>query len=535
MARKTKPQAQASESSEAGPSSSSRPKVKSMREILWAYVKSAKAGISITSYEETRVESDIKSIADELKFRLYSWSVTQGMVCVSDDPPTQTPDTEDPVEALDSFQKTQNKSILIAKDMHLFMGDAANPNPVLIRKIKDTIKVGTMTNRVLILCGCRNRNLPELEKELALVEFKLPDKAQLLVVLQGIAKSAGMDLNGNTEPILDAASGLTTQEASDAFAMSVVEQGEISADIVAREKAQTVKKNGILEILETTAKAADIGGLEIVKDWVTKRRMAFTPKAKAFGLPVPKGVLAVGIPGSGKSLLGKATASILGVPLLKLDAGKLFGSLVGQSEENLRTVIQTAEAVAPCVLFVDELEKGFSGSKSSGSTDGGTSARVFGTFLQWMNDKTSPVFVFATANDISQLPPEFLRKGRFDDLFFLDLPDIDERAAIWKVHISKRGRKPDAYDIKTLSERTEGYTGAEIEAAVNEGLYTAFNETAGNGDLKDSHMLDAVKNTVPLSRTMATQIDALRTWANGRARRASAVKETATQQGRKLA
>lgn len=537
MAKKTKPihhsKAPASGSSAGAKSSSDRHKP-STRDLLKFYIKSGKAGLYLTTFEETRAEAEMKSVASELRFRLYSWSLTQGLICVSDNPPTLIPDTVDPVEMLDNFQKLPLKSIVLARDLHMLLGDANQPNALLIRKIKDAIKVGTVSNRVLMTVGCRFVSIAELEKEWAVVEFKLPDKESLNMVLTTLAESAGIELDGNRDPILEAGAGLTTQEFSDAVAMSIAECGEIRPEIVSREKANTVKKNGILEIIETDITAADVAGLDIGKGWITKRKLAFTPKARKFGLPTPKGVLFVGIPGSGKSLIGKATASILGVPLLKLDAGKLFGSLVGQSEENLRTVIQTAEAVAPCVLFVDELEKGFSGSKSSGQTDGGTSARVFGTFLNWMNDKTSPVFVFATANDISQLPPEFLRKGRFDELFFVDLPDIDERAAIWQVHISKHGRKPDAYDIKTLSDRTEGYTGAEIEAAVNEGLYAAFGESDGDGELEDRHMLEAVKNTVPLSRTMAPQIDALRTWANGRARRASAVKDAVTQ-GRKLA
>lgn len=537
MAKKTKPihhsKAPASGSS-AGAKSSSDKHKPSTRDLLKFYIKSGKAGLYLTTFEETRAEAEMKSVASELGFRLYSWSLTQGLICVSDNPPTLIPDTVDPVEMLDNFQKLPLKSIVLARDLHMLLGDANQPNALLIRKIKDAIKVGTVSNRVLMTVGCRFVSIAELEKEWAVVEFKLPDKESLNMVLTTLAESAGIELDGNRDPILEAGAGLTTQEFSDAVAMSIAECSEIRPEIVSREKANTVKKNGILEIIETDITAADVAGLDIGKGWITKRKLAFTPKARKFGLPTPKGVLFVGIPGSGKSLIGKATASILGVPLLKLDAGKLFGSLVGQSEENLRTVIQTAEAVAPCVLFVDELEKGFSGSKSSGQTDGGTSARVFGTFLNWMNDKTSPVFVFATANDISQLPPEFLRKGRFDELFFVDLPDIDERSAIWQVHISKHGRKPDAYDIKTLSDRTEGYTGAEIEAAVNEGLYAAFGESDGDGELEDRHMLEAVKNTVPLSRTMAPQIDALRTWANGRARRASAVKDAATQ-GRKLA
>ena len=466
---------------------------------------------------------------DDAQFGLYTWSYTAGIVNVSDDPPTSIAETEDPLAMLDAFNKMPERSILVARDLHAFLSD---PNPMLVRKVKDALALGKMANRVFVICGASVKIPIELEKEVALVEFKLPDRAQLRVVLEGIAASAGISINGNTDPILDAASGCTTSEAEDAFALSVVQCGDISADIVAREKANTVKKNGILEILETSAKAEDIGGLEVLKSWLSKRRLAFSAQAKAYGLPVPKGVLAVGLPGSGKSLTAKAAASILGVPLLKLDGGRLFGSLVGQSEQNMRAVIQTAEAVAPVVLFVDELEKAFSGSKSSGSTDGGTAARVFGTFLQWMSDKTSQVFVFATANSISELPPEFLRKGRFDELFFCDLPDADERAAIWRVHISKRGRNPDKFNLEMLASRTESFVGAEIEAMVTEAMYSAFEDA--EAEMTDEHLLEAIRNTVPLSRTMAPQIDALRAWATGRARRASAIKEQ-TKGPRKLA
>ena len=210
--------------------------------------------------------------------------------------------------------------------------------------------------------------------------------------------------------------------------------------VIAREKAQAVKKNGLLEIIETKESLESIGGLDVLKDWLLKRRNAFGKKARAYGLPVPKGLLIIGIPGTGKSLTAKATASVFGVPLLRLDAGRIFAGLVGQSEYNLRSVINTAEAIAPCVLWLDEIEKGLSGSKSSGSSDGGTSARVLGTFLAWMQEKTAPVFVVATANDVSQLPPEMLRAGRWDQSFFVDLPNEKEREAIWSIQIAKHGR-----------------------------------------------------------------------------------------------
>ncbi len=219
------------------------------------------------------------------------------------------------------------------------------------------------------------------------------------------------------DKVIDAASGLTTIEAENAFALSVVENKNIDPAIVTREKAQAVKKNGILEIIETKESLESIGGLDVLKEWLLKRRNAFSQRAIEYGLPTPKGLLIIGIPGTGKSLTAKATAKVFGVPLLKLDAGRIFAGLVGQSESNLRAVIQTAEAIAPCCLWIDEIEKGFSGTKSSNATDGGTSSRVFGSFISWMQEKKAPVFVVATANDVSQLPPEMLRKGRFDEIF----------------------------------------------------------------------------------------------------------------------
>lgn len=515
-----------------------------MLDTLRFYIRSGKAGLYIHSYEEARVQDEITAVIDRLnstadkaseRFTLYVWSCTDGLIEVADPPKKFGDETRDPIAMLEQVDKLPERSIVMAMDYHGFLG---TPNgcadPVLVRKTKDVLMSGKNANKVFVTCGCLLRLPPELEKEMAVIEFKLPDKEQLRVVLEKLAKSTGITLNGNTDPILEAASGLTTTEAEDAFALSLVEAGEIKPEIIAREKANTVRKNGILEIIENKFSIADIGGLEVLKDWLTKRRLAFTAKAKEFGLPIPKGVLALGIAGSGKSLTAKVTASIFNVPLLKLDVGKVFGSLVGASEANMRVVIQTAEAVSPCVLWCDEIEKGLSGTKSSGSTDGGTSARVFGTFLQWMQEKTAPVFVFATANDISQLPPEFLRKGRFDELFFVDLPDRAERSDIWRLHIAKKGRSPDDFNLDTLSDRTEGFTGAEIEAVVTEGLYAAFDDDT---ELQESHLLEAVRNTVPLSRTRAQEIEALRTWANGRARRASAVREPGATVGktRKLA
>jgi SpoVK/Ycf46/Vps4 family AAA+-type ATPase len=290
--------------------------------------------------------------------------------------------------------------------------------------------------------------------------------------------------------------------------------------VVAREKAQAVKKNGILEIVEAVATLNDIGGLDLLKGWLLKRKAAFSQKAVDFGLPPVKGVLIVGIPGTGKSLSAKVTAAVFNIPLLKLDAGKLYGGLVGQSESNIRAVINTAEAIAPCCLWIDELEKGFAGSKSSASTDGGTSARVFGSFLNWMQEKVKPVFVVATANDVSQLPPELLRKGRFDELWFVDLPNQQEREAIWRIQIAKYNRDPNEFDVAVLSKVTEGLTGAEIEQVFVEALFDAFD---ADNEPTDLTIATTLNEFVPLSKTMAEQIAALRNWAKGRARNATSL------------
>jgi SpoVK/Ycf46/Vps4 family AAA+-type ATPase len=305
----------------------------------------------------------------------------------------------------------------------------------------------------------------------------------------------------------------------------VVESKGINPAIVAREKAQAVKKNGLLEIVETTESLESIGGLDLLKEWLVQRKDAYSKRAIEYGLPTPKGVLILGIPGTGKSLTAKATSKTFGMPLLKLDAGRIFAGLVGQSESNLRSVIQTAEAIAPCCLWIDEIEKGFAGTKSSGATDGGTSARVFGSFISWMQEKKSPVFVVATANDVSQLPPEMLRKGRFDELWFVDLPNQKEREAIWTIQIAKYRRNPGDFDTIQLARATDGLTGSEIENVFTDALFKAFETGKEPTDLTVAEVLTEF---VPLSKLMAEQMTGLRNWVKGRARSATSLQEGGT-------
>ncbi|MDR1282416.1 MAG: AAA family ATPase [Opitutaceae bacterium] len=509
-----------------------------MHNKLTHYLRAGYPGINIISYEEQRVELIIKSVvhtAMPTGWNLFAWSITDGVIEVpsSNDEAGKQHGANDVLEMFEFFLKMPEKSVLVLRDFHMFLRE---PNPIIFRKLKDCLLAGKLSNRTIIIVGCQLHLPPELEKEITVIEFSLPTKVQLGEILDAICESDRRKLLEGEErnAVLDATGGLTTVEAENAFALSIVEHKAIVPRVIAHEKAQTVKKNGIIEIVESNLSLDDVGGLDDLKPWLIKRRSAFSPEAESYGLPTPKGFLMFGVPGCGKSLVAKVTASCLDVPLLRLDAGKLFGSLVGESERNMRAVLQTAEAVAPCVLWIDEVEKGFSGSKSSGSTDGGTTARVFGSFLQWMQDKAAPVFVVATANDVSALPPEMLRKGRFDENWFIDLPTAEERKQIWEIQIKKRKRNPKKFGIAELARLTDGYTGSEIEQLFVESMFTAFD--AGKEPSTDL-LVECAKEFTPLSRMMAEDIKRLREWAAGRSRRASAPDAATTTigtRGRKL-
>ncbi|MDH5511466.1 MAG: AAA family ATPase, partial [Nitrospinota bacterium] len=295
-------------------------------------------------------------------------------------------------------------------------------------------------------------------------------------------------------------------------------------DLILFEKKQLIRKSGSLEYFDASETISDVGGMDSLKKWLVARRESFTPRARDYGLPLPKGLLLLGVQGCGKSLTSKAIASLWNQPLLRLDMGKIFSSFIGSSEENMRRAIATAESLAPVILWIDEIEKGFSGIKSSGATDAGVTSRIFGTFLTWMQEKTKAVFVIATANSISDLPPELLRKGRFDEIFFIDLPTEEERKEIIRIHISKRKRDVSKYNIDELAKASHGYSGAELEMAIVESMYTAFGDKR---EFNDKDITTAVKESVPLSRTMAEEIQKLREWAYQRARLASEVVDEA--------
>lgn len=499
-----------------------------LRTRIINYVRAGHAGLYVVSPEEQRVEAEFKAIAKDTAFDLCFWSCVDGLINTST---SNQNNFIDPLEALEAVSQLKEKTIILLKDFHLFLVD---PNPVLLRKFENVLAEAKTRNQVLIVLGCRVCLPAELEREITVIEFKLPDKEQLSLVLDGVIESAGESGKEipqlDREAVLDAAAGLTTTEAENAYALSVVETDTINPFVVAREKAQAINKSGLLELITRRPSLASIGGLDVLKCWLLKRRHAFSKKAREYGLPLPNGLLIIGVAGTGKSQTAKATAEVFGVPLLRLDAGKLFAGLVGASEANLRSAIQTAEAIAPCVLWIDELEKSFAGSKSSGSTDGGTSARVLGSFLSWMQEKQSPVFVVATANDVQQLPPELLRKGRFDETFFVDLPNQQEREAIWKIVIADYSRDPKDFDVQQLARITDGFTGAEIRAAFFDAMFEAFESEDEPTDL---YVAQALNGFVPLSKLMAEPINELRSWSMGRARAATSA--TPERKLRKLA
>lgn len=484
-----------------------------MRQMLTNYIRAGYPGLYIVSPEEQRVEAELQAVADALEYKVFAWSTTTGLVDTCDG---QSRQANDPFEAVTAVGELPENSLVLLRDFHMFLEEG---NPVLVRAIKDQLGRCKTQGKVLIALGCRQVLPPELEREMTVIHFMLPDKPQLGTVLDGICQSAGLTRPGgdDRERILDAATGLTCAEAENSFALSVVERGSVAPDTVAREKASSVAKSGLLEIVPVRETLDDIGGFDLLKTWLVQRREAFGERARQYRLPNPKGMLLLGVPGTGKSLTAKAAANALQRPLIRLDMGALMGSLVGESEANLRAAIHVAEAIAPCIVWIDELDKGLAGSKSSGSTDGGTSARVFGSLISWMQERTSPVFIIATANDVSQLPPELLRKGRWDEVWWTDLPNRGEREAIWRIKIAQRDRDPCQFDCEALAGMSEGYTGAEIEGVVADSLFRAFAE---DREPTTDDMHQALRDTVPLSR-LSDQVDALRKWAHGRARPAT--------------
>jgi len=482
----------------------------------------------VVSAEEARVQQLVVSIAQRRQKKAFEWSFSTGIVPAGTSIQSQkhrNAPTKDPLVALDQVIDQVDPALFVFKDFHPFL---TKNNFAVIRKLKEIALQLKNSFKTIILVSPVLEIPAELEKEMTMLNFPLPTREDLALLLDKIVedvkqfKQVKIDLEETgRERLLQAALGLTLNEAENVFAKIIVKDERLSGEDVNEvfaEKQQIIRKSGLLEYYATNETFSNVGGMAVLKEWLQKRALAFTDEARAFGLPAPKGVLMLGVQGCGKSLCAKAVSSLWQLPLLRFDMGRMFGSLVGSSEENVRRAIAVAESVAPAILWVDEIDKAFAGSQGSGATDGGTTARVFGTFLTWLSEKNAPVFVVATANDISQLPPELMRKGRLDEIFFVDLPSNEERREIFRIHLARRGRDPELFDVESLAACSDNFSGAEIEQAVISALYDAFYARI---ELNKGLVLEALRQTVPLAKTMDEQINRLRNWAEGRARNAS--------------
>ena len=489
--------------------------------------------IYIATYEEERATKYIKSIVTnktQIKYtrEVFIWTQATGLKIGND----SILNTTNPNRLIEYIEKYDKDAVFILYDFHVFFGTKhKSPDSTIVRALRDLIPtLKTSSARKNIIFISPDLIIPDtLQKDIVIYDFPLPKLEDIKEKLNRmLSVNRRIDTDELTEEDKDklckAALGLTMQEAENAFALAMVQDGTLNKSdiqVILEEKMQVIRKTGLLEYVQSDMGINDIGGLDNLKKWLLKRNNSWSEKAKKYCLPAPKGVLVTGIPGCGKSLTAKAMSTIWQLPLLRLDLGKIFSGLVGSSEENMRKAIATVEAVAPSILWVDEIEKGLNGVGSS--NDSGVSSRIFGTFLTWMQEKTAPVFVIATANDISKLPPELLRKGRFDEIFFVDLPTLNERKEIFKVHLTKRLKdaevcgniKPDDEKfINLLAQKTEGFIGSEIEQVVISALCDAFFE---NRALETNDFEKAITNTVPLSTTQKEQILAIREWANVRA------------------
>jgi AAA+ superfamily predicted ATPase len=470
----------------------------------------------IRSQEEERIATLLAAAARRLGNRaLARWDFISGL---SGWPGRDGEAARNPLAALESLTAlpAEQPALLVLHDFHRYCEDAS-----ICRKLRNLSTSLRQQPHTLVITAADWQPPRDLDECITLLDLPLPNQQEIEALLRNIAQACGQSLDRELlEQLSHSCSGLSEQRIRQVAARGLASRGELGlADLeeVLEEKRQAIARSELLEYCPTEATPADIGGLDALKRWLEQRHMAFSDDARRYGLPLPRGVLLVGPQGTGKSLTAKAIAHSWSMPLLRLDVGRLFAGLVGASEARTRDMIQRAEAMAPCVLWIDEIDKGF-GAAGDGRSDGGTSQRVLASLLTWMAEKSSAVFVVATANGVEKLPPELLRKGRFDEIFLLDLPDATERNAILDLQL--RRRRPDhRLPLEVVVDRTAGFSGAELEQVVIEAMHQAFSEQREFGE---SDLISASAQLVPLSRTAREQLEALQQWASsGRARPAS--------------
>lgn len=490
--------------------------------------------IYLTTNEERRVTDCFKLAAAAENYKLFQWDMSRGMI--DTDTNKQVNSSNNEIHAIpeaavgwvveqarednkvmrEKKSRAQNGYIYLFYDLHHFMYDRGVPK--IERMLKEFSNIPSACTVVIIshafICP------PGLQTEMTVIDFPYPSKQELKRSLHAIVKdipvqfpAAIKSAQTREEDLLNAVSGLTLTEAENAFAKTLVKHKDFNITTILDEKKQLIRKNGILECRDSRFSFDQIGGLNALKQWLQLRKEGFTADAIDFGLECPKGLLVVGVPGTGKSMTCDALASYYEMPLLRLDMGAIFSSLVGESEQNMRNVIKIAEAVAPAILWVDEVEKGIGGVQSSNSTDSGVTNRVFGTLLTWMQEKTAPVFVVCTANSVTDIPPEFMRAGRVDEIFFVDLPNDEQRYEVVQCLLARKNRNPDDFEINKIVNASENYSPAEIEKGINNALFTAFAD--GRREPKTEDIVSELGKFQPLYNSRREDIEAMREWALG--------------------
>ena len=518
----------------------------------------------VTSEEERFIRDLRDNVTVPQGIELIHWSTFSGLIrdvdkherLTCDDPPKASKKKTGTSASKPEFGKTQNPQaalkaiaqyeltektegvIFVMKDMHTVMNE---PVP---RELRDVISWLTKQEEERPVCmlivapelgfsqGPRgSTGLPvTLEKDVVVLEYDLLTRMELEEAIRGaiVEINIAKESNGMTDSLIKmsddeiqavarAGQGMTFDEFTRAIATSLIDFDNIDVDRILDHKKHAIKKSDVLEIISVQAGIEEVGGLDLAKEYFMRHKASFSDEAKAFGVDPLKGAVLTGIPGTGKSLFCKSVANLWQLPLLRMDVGKVMGSLVGESERKMRDALKHASACAPCILWIDEIEKGMSGTQSSSHSDGGTTSRVFGTLLTWMQENESDVTLLATANDIQNLPPELIR--RFNEVFFVDLPTDEEKQDIFEIHLAKRGRDPKKFDLPALAKAAKEFTGAEVEKVVQEALASAF--TAGDKDITNKHIEDSIRDLKPIAKQMATRIGELRSWAEGKARFAS--------------
>jgi AAA+ superfamily predicted ATPase len=485
----------------------------------------------IVTREEARVERALFEAAAGAHYVARTWDVAQGAADISGAPFGRNGELNDPAAMLTAIAgravNGDERGVWIMRDLPAWLGGASGA--VTLRQLRNLARSLPVAPRdraqAIIVLSPSGEVPPELAGHATVIEWPMPDRAEIAAILDGAIAGLPDDMqasaapNGTRDAAIDAAVGLSGEEAASCYARSLVQSRRIDPAIVAGEKKRVIARERVLEWIDPIPGGLDaVGGLETLKAWLAVRKSAYSRQAREYGLPAPKGVFLFGVPGCGKSLTAKAIATAWGVPLLRVDLGALKSKFVGESESNLRKAFKVIEAIGRCVVWFDEIEKSLQGA-TSGSADGGVSSDALGAILSWMQDRQGEAFVVATANDVDALPEPILRKGRFDELFFVDVPNADDRVSVLRAALKANGREGATIDVAAVADACDGFIGAEIAAIVPEALFAAFND--GARELATGDLIAAAATVVPLTKTAGDKVEKLRKWAAGRARPAA--------------